>query len=857
MDKLPLLVFSAPVVADIGKGRGGGGDKIKYPGHGKQAPRLDLKFQKLHDAMERHAMELQAATPGVEPEMILVLETIGPELDFFKAVQKIKGLEWLAEEVRGDIEPQHGFEYKEKITKQEVLSDEMREDKKKLNGWLYVVMSNQKALEELRRLFYQWKADPNIRLRNNLAPLKHAFKKLEDIRPWGAEDRLRETGIEADWQMRVNEGEQTLLFEAELWFYKNKNRRQKSEQKFRDMISRLGGNVIARCEVEQIRYQGVLGNVPAEHMDQVIKYKKSDLIRFQDMMYLRPVGQCAVRVPDDFESLYPENEEQESLPQGDPVVALFDGLPLAGHQLLNGRLRIDDSDHYEDMYEAKSRIHGTAMASLICRGDMEEAGKPISSPLYVRPIMRPDGKAGGEEAIPEHILPVDLTHRAVRRLFEGDDAVAPSVRIINLSVCDRYRKFDQSISPWARLLDWLAWKYKVLFVVSAGNVAENIRLNVPKGAYKDLSAVQKEAKMLKAIEEDTKHRRLLSPAETVNGITVGSLHQDASSPQAMGDDINPFVNKGLPAIYNTHGLGYRLAVKPDILLPGGRQFVREKIGGDGGKEVLTPVNFALPPGNKVAFPSALNGRVHTFGTSNAAALASRAGAMLLDVINELRQQHGAKISSEYDSVLIKTLLVHSASWGNAQESYKAAFHRNDVRKHISRFLGYGAADVLRVVGCTEQRVTALGVGELSKDTAHAFHFPLPPSIKTVKRRMTVTLAWLTPINPANQKYRIANLSADLKDATGKLGLKRINVDPNTAGRGTVQHEVLEGEKVATFKEGDSVVVKVQCGEDAGVLDTNIQYALAVTLEDAEGVSTTLYQEVQERINVVGAVPVEV
>ena len=39
-------------------------------------------------------------------------------------------------------------------------------------------------------------------------------------------------------------------------------------------------------------------------------------------------------------------------------------------------------------------------------------------------------------------LPVDLIHRAVRRLYEpegGQPPVAPQVRVINLSVCDEAR----------------------------------------------------------------------------------------------------------------------------------------------------------------------------------------------------------------------------------------------------------------------------------------------------------------------------------------------------------------------------------------------------------------------------------
>ena len=67
------------------------------------------------------------------------------------------------------------------------------------------------------------------------------------------------------------------------------------------------------------------------------------------------------------------------------------------------------------------------MASLIVHGDMETGEEPISMPLYVRPILRPDQRNWLEyaEVVPEDTLLVDLLHRAVRRLFEGEGNEPP------------------------------------------------------------------------------------------------------------------------------------------------------------------------------------------------------------------------------------------------------------------------------------------------------------------------------------------------------------------------------------------------------------------------------------------------
>ena len=96
------------------------------------------------------------------------------------------------------------------------------------------------------------------------------------------------------------------------------------------------------------------------------------------------------------------------------------------------------------------------------------------------------------------------------------------------------------MSSLARLLDWLAFKYNVLFIVSAGNRLQDIQLDVPQDDLMNLSEQDRLKAVVKAIAADTRHRRLLSPAETINGITVGADHVDASTPVANPDLIDPF-----------------------------------------------------------------------------------------------------------------------------------------------------------------------------------------------------------------------------------------------------------------------------------------------------------------------------
>jgi len=109
-------------------------------------------------------------------------------------------------------------------------------------------------------------------------------------------------------------------------------------------------------------------------------------------------------------------------------------------------------------------------------------------------------------------------------------------------------------------------------------------------------------------------------------------------------------------------------------------------------------------------------------------------------------------------VLLKALLVHGARWGESKEAIARAIPLAD-KALIARMLGYGTADVTRVMECAQHRATAIGFGALTEDQAHRFTFPLPPSLsgRNDWRRLVVTLAWFTPINAAHRAYRRAQL----------------------------------------------------------------------------------------------------
>jgi hypothetical protein len=358
------------------------------------------------------------------------------------------------------------------------------------------------------------------------------------------------------------------------------------------------------------------------------------------------------------------------------VVALLDGLPVSNHMFLSNRLTIDDPDDWLSEYRPDELKHGTAMASLIVHGDLSSNEPPLTRPVYVRPIMKPNPENFNEirsESVPDNSLAVDLVHRAVRRIFEGDGneaPVAPTIKAINLSVCDPRRHFNGSMSPWARLLDWLSVKYNVLFIVSAGNQSGQIELQLSEGeSLTRLTAEELRERTVKALYDSSRNRKMLSPAESINCLTVGAAHFDTCLAFTLHDRIDLF-NTVMPSPCSPFGAGYRKSIKPDLLYHGGRQLYRQGLDSKS-KNVVSPVISSQAPGNKVACPSSQSGELnrtsYCCGTSNAAALITRSAAICYEKLQDILSSTSNIKYQNYEIPLLKAMLVHGCSWGEIEQ----------------------------------------------------------------------------------------------------------------------------------------------------------------------------------------------
>lgn len=863
MTERPILCFPQPLPASRSSLKGGGG-KFNTPSHQVQGERVGIKLTELQRAFEARRVELQNTAAGLDPEQVLVIETIGSIEDFYKAAKKINGLEWMGEIEVDEIPPDENF-------------SDSKNSGKLLKGRLYLVLTNQQALAEMLSLWghYKDQPDPKLKFDSGLTKFRDVFCHLRDIRRWGPQDRLRETGILEVWQEELNDPylqDRPIKFEAELWYRNHQDKRGESEAVVASLVNQLGGRVISQCSLGGINYHAILAELPASRIQEIIDTPETELVKCDNIMFFRPAGQISAgdRPVDDFAEA--SNHQVDSTPQGDPVLAIFDGLPLANHELLHGRLIIDDPDGWASDYPASERLHGTTMASLAIHGDLNSNQAPLNRPIYVRPIMRPDAndfRSPRRESLPSDQLSVDILHRAVRRLYENDgeeDPIAPTVRIISLSIGDPSRQFSQVMSPLARLLDWLSAKYGVLFIISAGNQLTSIPLDITLDQFETLSPEEVEEKSIYALLSNARSRSLLSPAECINGLSVGSVHFDFADTANIANRFDPFTSL-LPSPVSSFGSGYRRSIKPDLVYFGGRQWYDKPFLGRNSVSLSVSNSYGAP-GNKVAIPGqsgSLDSSAYTRGTSNATALVGRAAALCHESLMEIVQQYPATNYSDiYTAPVIKAMLAHGCSWNDIAPRILAALNGlGNVDQPVSwasRWIGYGIPDIGKVLECTAQRATILGFGQLGDKQAHVYKMPLPPSLGSRQdwRKLTVTLAWFSPTQPSTQKYRTASMWFE---ASNPLANERQEAAGGRSGwlavrRGTLQHEVFEGEHAHPFIDGENLVIKINCRKEAAEIDSQIPYGIIVSLEVREGVELPIYQEIRDRVRIQPAIQVQ-
>jgi hypothetical protein len=442
------------------------------------------------------------------------------------------------------------------------------------------------------------------------------------------------------------------------------------------------------------------------------------------------------------------------------------------------------------------------------------------------------------------------------------------VVLVNLSICDPFRPFAGPMSPLGRLLDYLAYRYHVLFLISAGNIHERLTVTAFRTSIEFESATpeEREQAILIALNAAKSQRTLLSPAESMNGLTIGAAHRGSAFTGTLPANlIDPFASEELPNLGSAMGLGFRRVVKPDLLFEGGRTPVRVVASGDSVTIAAAQGQVNLF-GAKVASPDRRGGtrfEGYEWGTSVATALVTRAGHRLHDALMDADGgSNHTDIPRSYWPLVLKCLLVHGANWGPRGEVLDQLFGPQGQGSHharrddIARLLGFGVPAIERVLECAENRGTLLGFGSVQTNSGLLYRVPLPADLDGARmfRALTVTLAWFSPVNARHQGYRMAALDVSPgSDEKYWIATERFPGQPTdkATARGTVFHERRFAEDAAVFADDGHLLLRVSCREGAGKLDEGlperIPFALAVSLEVGIESGIQVYDQIRARL----------
>lgn len=290
------------------------------------------------------------------------------------------------------------------------------------------------------------------------------------------------------------------------------------------------------------------------------------------------------------------------------------------------------------------------------------------------------------------------------------------IKVYNLSLGVPIAIQDSKFSDLAKLLDYLAKEYKVLFVVAAGNIKTLL------GDYPSLHF-------------SNSNSRIGSPAESLLSLTVGSLvkHTVATCLSEAGF-ISPFSRKGP---------GADRGVKPEVVAHGGN--------------LITP--YAQIP------------RVSTYGISkNGTNLSADVGTSFSAPIISQYAQRLFDFYPNGDPNLVKALLCHFTDTRSKPDEL--------IDENI-HYVGFGEPNIDRALRSSTYNSAYIYEGQLDQDNYQYITFHVPNTFTSddseSKLRVKITITYDPPVNPDNDKeYSESRISAALfKKVDG--GMKEITL----------------------------------------------------------------------------------
>lgn len=290
-----------------------------------------------------------------------------------------------------------------------------------------------------------------------------------------------------------------------------------------------------------------------------------------------------------------------------------------------------------------------------------------------------------------------------------------SIKVYNLSLGSIYPVKDFEFSAITKLVDYLSKKYKVLFIIAAGNINQLLG-DFPKDHFSH------------------EFSRIGTPAESILGLTVGSIAKFTNKiALSEVDYVSPFSKRGP---------GADMGIKPEIVAHGGN--------------LIEPYTDA-PRVSAYGLTGDTNLSVD-IGTSFSAPIVSQYAQRLFDLY------------PNSDPNLVKALLCHFTE--------KRGIH-DEVFSDSLNYTGFGEPIIQNAIQAHNYNAAFIYEGELDQENYEIIKFHVPKSLgdsnPDSKLRVKITITYDPPVNPDNEiEYSESRVSAKLFKPN-KKGMKPINI----------------------------------------------------------------------------------
>lgn len=390
------------------------------------------------------------------------------------------------------------------------------------------------------------------------------------------------------------------------------------------------------------------------------------------------------------------------------TIGVIDSGIMENHKFISPAIKGESKSYLDgDISTAdyvKGGGHGTKVAGAILFPDgITKIESPYKLPCFIKNLRVLD-----KDNYLQHKYPASLMEVIVN---ENSDC-----KIFNLSITSSAQYRIKHMSSWAAIIDKLSYENNILFLISVGNIN-----------FGDIQHFISEGKKYPEYL-DEKFCRLANPAQSLFGLSVGSLNISAFEDEnwiSLGEDNDI-------SAFSRIGTGIWDTIKPDIVEYGGGL-------------VISKNEDTLITHNSTTSPELLRSTFHggsAIGKDNVGtSFSTPKVAHISAILKQLYPEEGTN--------LIRAFIVQGARLP------KDYFH-NPTKTSIQYF-GYGLPSLDRVVRNTDYRITFYNTGEIKAEEGHLYSLKIPESMRGQGDEfdilMEVTLSFSAQIRRTRQKTK--------------------------------------------------------------------------------------------------------